>query len=65
MILNTIQENAYHNICSRFSVFITGGGGVGKSALLNYYIKHHKNKTLGITSTTGTSVPLGLNSAKR
>lgn len=58
MILNTIQENAYHNICSGFSVFITGGGGVGKSALLNYYIKHHKKKSLGITSTTGTSAIL-------
>jgi len=58
MILNTIQENAYHCICSGFSVFITGGGGVGKSALLNYYIKHHKKNTLGITSTTGTSAIL-------
>ena len=58
MILNKSQENAYHYICSGFSVFITGGGGVGKTALLNYYIKNHKKKTLGVTSTTGTSAIL-------
>ena len=58
MILNTNQENAYQIICSGFSVFITGGGGVGKSALLNYYIKKQNKKCLGITSTTGTSAIL-------
>lgn len=58
MILNNIQEIAYNHICSGFSVFITGGGGVGKTALLNYYIQKNKKKSLGITSTTGTSAIL-------
>jgi ATP-dependent DNA helicase PIF1 len=58
MILNKDQQIAYDLIKSGSSVFITGGGGVGKSALLNYYIKNNKKKSLGVTSTTGTSAIL-------
>lgn len=36
------------------NLFITGGGGVGKSYLLNKLKEHYKN-TLAITSTTGIS----------
>tara|TARA_B100000161_G_scaffold265296_1_gene240888 strand:+ start:1273 stop:2529 length:1257 start_codon:yes stop_codon:yes gene_type:complete len=55
--LNEEQKIAYNFMCSGLNIFITGGGGVGKSALLNYYIKRNKkNKyNIGITSTTGTS----------
>lgn len=58
--LNKEQEQAYTYISSGYNVFITGGGGVGKSALINYYIKLNKNKKfeLGVTSTTGTSAIL-------
>ena len=58
--LNNEQESAYKYICDGFNVFITGGGGVGKSALLNYYIKLNKKKKfeLAVTSTTGTSATL-------
>ena len=58
--LNNEQEIAYNFIKSGLNIFITGGGGVGKSALLNYYIKLNKtNKySIGVTSTTGTSAIL-------
>ena len=36
--LNKDQEIAYNLICSGLNIFITGGGGVGKSALIDYYI---------------------------
>lgn len=58
MILNKEQSYAYQSILKGNNVFITGGGGVGKTALLNYFIKKHKNKYIGVTSTTGTSAIL-------
>ena len=58
--LNKDQEIAYNLICSGLNIFITGGGGVGKSALIDYYIKTNKSNkgTIGVTSTTGTSAIL-------
>ena len=58
--LNKEQETAYNFMCSGLNIFITGGGGVGKSALIDYYIRLNKtNKyTIGVTSTTGTSAIL-------
>lgn len=58
--LNKEQEIAYNLICSGLNIFITGGGGVGKSALIDYYIKVNKTNrnTIGVTSTTGTSAIL-------
>tara|TARA_E500000178_G_C16999411_1_gene744913 strand:- start:218 stop:1486 length:1269 start_codon:yes stop_codon:yes gene_type:complete len=58
MILNKEQSYAYQSILKGNNLFITGGGGVGKTALLNYFIKKHKNKYIGVTSTTGTSAIL-------
>lgn len=58
MILNNEQNYAYKLILEGKNIFITGGGGVGKTALLNYYITKHRKKNLGVTSTTGTSAIL-------
>lgn len=58
MILNNEQIYAYNLILEGKNIFITGGGGVGKTALLNYYISKHRKKNLGVTSTTGTSAIL-------
>ena len=58
MILNNEQNYAYNLILEGKNIFITGGGGVGKTALLNYYISKHRKKSLGVTSTTGTSAIL-------
>lgn len=58
MILNNEQNYAYNLILEGKNIFITGGGGVGKTALLNYYISKHRKKNLGVTSTTGTSAIL-------
>ena len=44
MILNNEQNYAYNLILEGKNIFITGGGGVGKTALLNYYISKHRKK---------------------
>ena len=36
MILNSKQQQAYNHIANGENVFIIGGGGVGKSALIKY-----------------------------
>ena len=52
--LNKKQELAYNLMRNGKNVFITGGGGVGKSWLINYFLKNTYKK-VGITSTTGVS----------
>lgn len=58
--LNKEQINCYNFAKSRKNIFITGGGGVGKSTILKSIIKYFKrNKfNIGITSSTGSSASL-------
>ena len=56
--LNKGQQEALSFILRGKNIFITGGGGTGKSEFLRYYIKHYKSKKIAITSTTGTSAIL-------
>ena len=53
------QRTAYHHMILGNNIFITGGGGVGKSALLKYFVNAKKiNDSIVITSLTGTSAVL-------
>jgi ATP-dependent DNA helicase PIF1 len=52
--MNPEQEYAYSDIISGKNVFITGGGGVGKSYLIKFFYDKYKSGTF-ITSTTGIS----------
>ena len=57
--LNEKQRQAYELMESGKSVFITGSGGVGKSACIKMFYNIHKNiKKIALTSTTGTSAIL-------
>ena len=57
--LNDKQKQAYDLMESGKSVFITGSGGVGKSACIKMFYNIHKNtKKIALTSTTGTSAIL-------
>jgi ATP-dependent DNA helicase PIF1 len=60
MILNDKQQEAYDLIISGYNIFITGAGGVGKSAIIKLVSDYFKslNKKIGITSTTGISAIL-------
>ena len=50
----TPLEKAIELIDAGNNIFITGGGGVGKSYILNKLKKHYGDK-LQLTSTTGVS----------
>ena len=53
------QEYAYSLMETGKNVFITGGGGVGKSHVINRFIQDYRNiRKIGITSTTGISALL-------
>ena len=54
MSCNKPLEKAIELIDAGNNIFITGGGGVGKSYILNK-LKEHYGDTLDITSTTGVS----------
>lgn len=57
--LNTQQQRAYNLILQGKNIFITGGGGVGKSTFIKYIYQNLKgNKKIVCTSTTGTSAIL-------
>lgn len=66
IILDPEQENAIRLMNSgNVNVFLTGGGGTGKSKVLETFINNYKKKfpttwrqLLGITSTTGSSALL-------
>jgi len=52
--LNKKQQQAYDLMVQGRNVFITGGGGVGKSWLVKYFAEN-TYKNIAITSTTGVS----------
>ena len=56
--LNTLQKKALSLILQGTSIFLTGGGGTGKSEFLKYFKKHYNTQRIAITSTTGTSAIL-------
>jgi ATP-dependent DNA helicase PIF1 len=66
IILDAEQENAIRLMNSgNINVFLTGGGGTGKSKVLETFISNYKKRfpttwrqLLGITSTTGSSALL-------
>ena len=52
--LNEKQKLAYNLMRNGKNIFITGGGGVGKSWLINHFLKNTYKK-VAVTSTTGVS----------
>jgi len=65
IILDTQQQTAVDFVFHHKDVFLTGGGGTGKSRVLEYIIDAFKDKygtdfkkNVGITSTTGSSALL-------
>lgn len=57
--LNEKQKLAYELMSQGKSVFITGAGGVGKSACIKMFYNIYRNsKKIAMTSTTGTSAIL-------
>jgi len=58
MFLNKKQEEAYDLMCQGKNVFITGPGGVGKTAIIKLFNENNKHRNIAITSTTGTSAIL-------
>lgn len=57
--LTKLQQEALEYINTGGNIFITGGAGVGKTAILKLYHKNNKNnKKIAVTSTTGTSAIL-------
>ena len=55
--LNEKQKLAYNLMRNGKNIFITGGGGVGKSWLINHFLKNTYKK-VAVTSTTGASALL-------
>lgn len=53
--MNKYQELAYFDIISGKNVFITGGGGVGKSYIIRLFYENNFSDKIYITSTTGIS----------
>lgn len=57
--LNEKQNYAYNLMAQGTNIFITGPGGVGKTALIKLFTKvYSKSKIIAVTSTTGTSALL-------
>ena len=57
LILNDGQQNAFNDIKSGTSIFLTGAGGVGKSVVLQFVVDWAKttNKNIGVCASTGVS----------
>lgn len=56
MKFSALQQRAYELLCDCKNVFITGPAGTGKSELLKQYYNRFKGvRSMGFTSTTGTS----------
>lgn len=54
--MNEKQKIAYEMMCNGKNIFITGGGGVGKSYLIKkFYDSFSSYKKIGLTSSTGIS----------
>lgn len=59
MILNKLQQFAYNSILQQKNIFLTGGGGVGKSEIIKYFYQQHSHSIkTAVTSTTGASALL-------
>ena len=57
--LSLKQKSAYKMIVSGKNILLTGPGGCGKTLIIKIFNEIYKNrKTIGITSTTGTSAIL-------
>ena len=57
--MNTLQRKSYNLMYNGYNVFITGGGGVGKSFLLTRFVRDWRNiKKIGVTSMTAISALL-------
>jgi ATP-dependent DNA helicase PIF1 len=55
-VLTSDQQKVIDSLKKGNNIFITGGGGVGKSFILRHIInKYSKSLNIGITSTTGIS----------
>jgi ATP-dependent DNA helicase PIF1 len=57
-VLTPDQLKAYNLMISGHNVFITGGGGVGKSHIINLFRQKNPDRVIGVTSTTGISAIL-------
>jgi hypothetical protein len=54
--LNKKQNEAFNIMVKEENIFITGPGGVGKSAMIKLFVQLYKHKRIiGVTSTTGIS----------
>jgi ATP-dependent DNA helicase PIF1 len=57
--LKLLQKKAYDLLISGKSIFLTGAGGSGKSAVIKIFVRNFSNKiNIAVTSTTGTSALL-------
>lgn len=58
-MLSAEQKKAYEMMVEGKSMFLTGRGGCGKSTLIKlFYAEHKHTRSIGLTSTTGTSALL-------
>jgi len=57
--LSEKQKDALNKVIKGYNIFLTGAGGVGKSLIVKLFYDEYKDcKSIGITSTTGTSAIL-------
>ena len=57
--MNIEQQQAWNSFLSGKNVFVTGGGGVGKTYLIKkFYETYRSHKNIALTSTTGCSALL-------